>query len=124
MTEDMSHYRDDTPWGPFISKHYVGLTVSRGDIIAAAVVFGLTHIFALTAAYLGYHQTKACRKPWRCAYIWMIWLEMAACLALSMECFFFLLRFMGPSFYFYMSICRSFSFCYDSEPCSAEILTN
>lgn len=105
--EDMGHYRNDTPWGPFISNNYVRLPVSRGDIIAAAIVFGLANFFALVAVYLGYGQTKACRKPWRSAYIWMIWLELAACVVISIQCLLFLLRLIRPSFYFYMSICAS-----------------
>jgi hypothetical protein len=100
----MGDSRDGKPWGPFISKNYVSPPMSRGDLIAAAIVFALTHLFAMFAAYLGYGQTKACQRPWRCVYIWMIWLELAANVALSMECLFFLLKFLQPSFYFYISI--------------------
>ena len=92
------------PWGPFISDDYVLLSVTRTDIIIAGAVFALANIFALFGAYVATRQTMASQRPLKNAYIWMIWLELAASVVIGIECLLFLLRIIRPSFYFYMSI--------------------
>jgi len=99
-----SHY---TVWGPFIPDDYHLLRITRADIITAGVAFGLASFFALCAAYIAIGQTRSCRQPWRSAYVWMIWLELAASVAIAIECLLYLLRIIRPSFYLFMSICKS-----------------
>jgi hypothetical protein len=95
-----------TAWGPFIRDDYYIQPVSYRDLIVAGTVFGLANIFAVSAAYIASRQTRACRKPWRSAYIWMIWLELAASVVIGIECLLYLLKVIRPSFWFYMSICK------------------
>lgn len=93
-----------TAWGPFVRDNYTPILVTRTDIALAAAAFGLANFFAITAAFIGVRQTKSCRRPRTSAYIWMIWLEIAASVAISIECLLYLLRIIRPSFYFFMSV--------------------
>ncbi|KAH7551079.1 hypothetical protein BM1_09953 [Bipolaris maydis] len=70
-------------WGPFIPDNYVIDPVSRSDIILAGTAFAIANIFGISAVFIGFRQTRASRKPWRNAYIWMIWLELAASVVLA-----------------------------------------
>lgn len=96
-----------TAWGPFIPDDYYIQPVTYRAIIVAGIVFGLANIFAISAACIAFKQTRICRKPWRSAYIWMIWLELAASFVIAIECLLYLLKVIRPSFWFYMSICKS-----------------
>ncbi|KAF2622831.1 hypothetical protein BU25DRAFT_302960, partial [Macroventuria anomochaeta] len=98
-----------TGWGPFIRDDYYIQPVTEGAIIVASLVFGLANFFAITAAYIAYRQTRACRNPLRSAYIWMIWLELAASFVIAIECLLYLLKAIRPSFWFYMSILLNWS---------------
>ncbi|KAH7113240.1 hypothetical protein B0J11DRAFT_146022 [Dendryphion nanum] len=91
-------------WGPFISDKYVIAPITEIDIIVGGVIFGLSMVFAILATYIGILQTRSIRRPFRSAYVWMIWLEIAACIAIAIECLFYLLKVLRPSFYFYMSM--------------------
>jgi hypothetical protein len=61
--------------------------------------------FAISAAYLAVQQTRNSRRPWKSVYVWMIWIELVACIIIALECLLFLLYAIQPSFYFFMSIC-------------------
>ncbi|KAJ4984244.1 hypothetical protein SVAN01_10285 [Stagonosporopsis vannaccii] len=98
-----------TAWGPFIRDDYYIQPVTYRAISVAGVVFGLACIFAITAAIIAIRQTKACRNPWKSAYIWMVWLEIAASLVIAIECLLYLLKVIRPSFWFYMSILLNWS---------------
>ncbi|KAF9701192.1 hypothetical protein EKO04_001073 [Ascochyta lentis] len=98
-----------TAWGPFIRDDYLVQPVTYRDIIVAGFVFGLANLFAVSGAYIAFRQTRSCRAPWRSAYIWMIWLELAASFVISVECLLYLLKVIRPSFWFYMSILLSWS---------------
>ncbi|KAJ4359161.1 hypothetical protein N0V95_002413 [Ascochyta clinopodiicola] len=98
-----------TAWGPFIRDDYYIQPVTYRDIIVASLVFGLANLFAISAAYIAFRQTRSCRDPWRSAYIWMIWLELAASFVIAVECLLYLLKVIRPSFWFYMSILLSWS---------------
>lgn len=93
-----------TAWGPFINDDYYIQPVTYRAMTVAGVVFGLANLFAVLAAYIAFRQTKACRAPLRSAYIWMIWLELAASFVIAVECLLYLLKVIRPSFWFYMSI--------------------
>jgi hypothetical protein len=93
-----------TAWGPFIRDDYYIQPVTYRTITFAGLVFGLANIFAISAAYIAFIQTMACRRPWKSAYIWMIWLELAASFVIAVECLLYLLKVIRPSFWFYMSI--------------------
>jgi len=96
-----------TSWGPFINHDtYVIQGVSREDIITTGVAYAIVSAFAVSTAYVGYKQTKRTRQPWKSAYIWMVWLEWAACVSIATESLLYILRVIRPSFYFYMSLCR------------------
>lgn len=62
--------------------------------------------FALMAVYLAVKQTKSSRRPLKSVYVWMIWIELVACVIIAFECLLYLLYVIRPSFYFYMSICK------------------
>jgi hypothetical protein len=97
-----------TSWGPFIDHDkYKIQSVSRSDLITAGAAFAFCVIFAISAAYVGYKQTRRSRQPWTSAYIWMVWLEWSASVVLAIECLLFLLRVIRPSFYFFLSIRKS-----------------
>jgi hypothetical protein len=99
------HDPDFTSWGPFI-QHDTFLTqpVSRTDVIIAGVTFGIICVFACSAAYVGVVQTRKSQQPWKSAYLWMIWLEWAACIVIGVEAILYLLKVIRPSFYFFMSL--------------------
>ena len=104
-----------TGWGPFIHEDYYIQPVTYKAIITAGLVFGLANLFAILAAYIAFKQTRACRNPLRSVYIWMIWLELAASFVIAIECLLYLLKVIRPSFWFYMSICKSLAFVLDDE---------
>ncbi|KAF2655674.1 hypothetical protein K491DRAFT_598406 [Lophiostoma macrostomum CBS 122681] len=112
---------DSRAGGPFISENYQRLPISRLDIIFASIIFGLTILFAGPATYIGARQTRACRRPLNSVYIWMIWLEIAACLAIAFQCLFFLLNLIRPSFYFYFFILVCWSI---QVQCLLQIIVN
>jgi hypothetical protein len=91
-------------WGPFVRDNYEILRVTRTDLVVAGIAFALANLFGLTAAFIAVRHTKASRQPWRSTYIWMIWLELAASVALSVICLLYLLRIIQPSFYFFMGV--------------------
>ncbi|CAI6310060.1 unnamed protein product [Periconia digitata] len=93
-----------TAWGPFIRQPYVIQPTTRTDLIVAGIVFGLAMFFAIIATYSGIQQTKASRNSPRSAYIWMIWIELVACIIIAILCLLYLLECIRPSFYFYMGI--------------------
>ncbi|PSN72490.1 hypothetical protein BS50DRAFT_630515 [Corynespora cassiicola Philippines] len=101
-------YRPDPnfrAWGPFINPDtYIIQPVTRTDLIVAGTIFGLSMSFAILAACLGIKQTLSARRPAKSVYVWMIWLELAACVVIAFECLLYLLQVIEPSFYFYMSI--------------------
>jgi hypothetical protein len=94
-------------WGPFVRDNYRVLRVTRADLIIAGVAFALANTFALSATIIAIRQTRGYRRPWRNAYIWMIWFEIAASVVLAVESLLYLLRVIRPSFYFFMSIRKS-----------------
>ena len=103
-----AYIRDDSnfkAWGPFIEDDYVIQHVTKTDIVVGGTIFGLSMAFAMLATYIGILQTRSIRRPLRSAYVWMIWLELAACVAIAFQCILYLLKVIRPSFYFYMSIC-------------------
>lgn len=104
---DPERYARLKPFGPFIDPQTFEIqpTTVR-SLIIATVVFGLAIFFATTAAITAVRHTKAARDPWRSAYIWMIWTELVACIAIAVECLLYLLYVIRPSFYFFMSICK------------------
>ncbi|KAF2823001.1 hypothetical protein CC86DRAFT_299984 [Ophiobolus disseminans] len=94
-----------TAFGPFVnSDTYLVPAVNRGDSITGGVVFGIVIAFAISTAYIGFRQTKRSRQPWKSAYIWMIWLEWTACVAIATVCLLFIYRIIRPSFYFFMGL--------------------
>jgi hypothetical protein len=107
-----------TAWGPFVRDNYKILRTTQADIIVAGTVLGLANLFALSAAFIAVRQTRISRRPWRSAYIWMIWLELIASVVLSIICMLFLLRKIRPSFYFYMGICNALLGYSDSDVAS------
>lgn len=92
------------PWGPFIGSEFEILQVTRVDIAIASAAFCLACIFAISAAYIAISQSRRSSKPWRCTYLWMVWLEWGASVVIAVECLLYLLRYIRPSFYFFMSI--------------------
>ena len=95
-----------TAWGPFVRDNYKTLRVTQSDIIIAGTVSGPANLFGIPAGFIAVRHTRISRRPWRSAYIWMIWLEIAASVAISVICLLFLLRIIRPSFYFYMGVCK------------------
>ncbi|KAF3045869.1 hypothetical protein E8E12_002027 [Didymella heteroderae] len=107
MTGNSKEFKDDptfVPWGPFVPPHFVNEPISRTDIITASVVWGLTLVATLSATYLGYGQTRNSRSPLRSAYVWMIWIELAVCFAMGLECFLHMLKVIRPSFALYFTL--------------------
>jgi hypothetical protein len=106
MGEEIAPPQGFAAWGPFVRENYRPIHVTRADLAVAAVAFGLASFFAITAAFIAFRQSRACRRPRTSIYIWMIWLEIAASVALAIECLLYLLRIIRPSFYFFMSVCK------------------
>jgi hypothetical protein len=105
MTERQPH-PGYTAWGPFVSDDYYIQPLSRRANIISGIIFGVAMLLALLAGYYAVYQTKASRIPAKSPYIWMIWLELVACVALAIECFCYLHMVIRPSFYFFMSVCK------------------
>lgn len=98
-----------TAWGPFIRDDYYIQPVTYRAITVAGIVFGLANLFGISAVFIAFRQTRACRYPLKSAYIWMIWLEIAASFVIAIECLLYLLKVIRPSFWFYMSILLNWS---------------
>lgn len=104
MAGSSSEFHNDPnfkPWGPFVSPTFISEPISRTDIITASVVWGLTVLAAITAGFLAYGQTKSSRSPLRSPYVCMMWIELAVCFAMGIECYLHMLKFIRPS----MSLC-------------------
>lgn len=86
-------------WGPFISPNYHNEPITRSDIIIASTVWALTLVNIIIACFLAVKQTKESRAPLQSIYIWMIWMEMAVCFVMGLECYLHLLKFISPSMY-------------------------
>ncbi|OCL11093.1 hypothetical protein AOQ84DRAFT_387077 [Glonium stellatum] len=91
-------------WGPFIGKDFTNQPVNVSDIVIASVIWFLTLVCVAIACWLAYRQTKSSRFPLRSVYVWLIWLELLASLLMGIECFLHLLKYIKPSFVFYLSI--------------------
>jgi biotin transporter BioY len=63
---------------------------SSGDYQVAACAAGFTIGFGFLTTVRAIHQTKANRNPWKSAYIYMIWGEILANLALGVLCWLWL----------------------------------
>lgn len=116
-----------TAWGPFIRDDYYIQPVTYRAITVAGLVFGLANIFAISAAFIAFKQTRACRRPLKSAYIWMVWLELAASFVIAIECLLYLLKIIRPSFWFYMSICIPSRICKTTliaDDCSIELVNS
>ncbi|KAJ8117044.1 hypothetical protein OPT61_g1669 [Boeremia exigua] len=98
-----------TAWGPFVRDDYYIQPVTYRAITVASIVFGLASLFGISAVTIAFRQTRACRYPLKSAYIWMIWLEIAASFVIAVECLLYLLKVIRPSFWFYMSILLNWS---------------
>jgi hypothetical protein len=85
------------PWGPFIPKRYRNEPITRGDVIIASIVWGLTCLATIQAIYLAWGQTKASRSPLRSIYVWLIWIELIVSFIMGIECFLHLLKVIRPS---------------------------
>ena len=94
------------PWGPFIGKNFKNEDITRTDVIIVSVVWFLTLVNAGVAIWLGYKQSTSSRSPLRSVYVWMIWLELLASFTMGLECFLHVLKFIRPSFAFYVTICK------------------
>lgn len=86
-----------------VPPYYHLQNVSTNDIIVASLAFGFTLGFgtlttwhAAKQTWLAYRNTG--QKVLRNVYIWMIWGEMAVCLAFAIICFLYLRRIIMPSF--------------------------
>lgn len=88
---------DFSPWGPFVGKYFKNDPITYTDITISSVVWGLTLVNLLIAAWLGYKQCHSSRSPLKSMYIWMIWLEMGASFIMGLECFLFVLKYIRPS---------------------------
>lgn len=97
MTNEFRNVPSFQPWGPLISPTYENEAITTGDIIIAAIVFGLTLANAVVAVWLAWGQSKASRSPLRSVYVWMIWLELVISFVMSIECFLHLLKIIRPS---------------------------
>jgi hypothetical protein len=107
MDEEIAPPQGFVAWGPFVRDNYQAWRVTRADLIIAGIAFDLASFFAHSATCIAITQTIGCGRPWRSAYIWMIWLELAASVMLAIECLLYLLRVVRPSFYFFMSTYKS-----------------
>ncbi|KAF2440021.1 hypothetical protein P171DRAFT_324955, partial [Karstenula rhodostoma CBS 690.94] len=92
-------------FGPFLDPDtFEIMPTTYRAIIVAGIVFGLSMAFAISAAYLAVQQTRNSRRPLKSIYIWMIWIELVACIIIAIECLLYLLYIVPPSFYFFMSL--------------------
>ena len=94
-----------TAWGPFIRDNYYIQPLSYRANIISATVFTAAMLLAILAGYLAIFQTKAARTPLKSFYIWMIWLELIACVIIAVVCLCYLHKAIRPSFYLFMGIC-------------------
>jgi hypothetical protein len=93
-------FRDNpsfVPWGPFISPNYKTEAITKGDIVVASVVWGLTLVNVVVAIYQAWKQSRVSRSPLRSVYVWMIWLELVVSFVMGLECWLHLLKIIPPS---------------------------
>jgi hypothetical protein len=85
------------PWGPLISPNYKSENITKGDVIVASTVWGLTLVNVVIAIYLAYRQSVVSRSPLRSVYVWMIWLELVVSFVMGLECFMHIMKVIPPS---------------------------
>ncbi|EOD51396.1 hypothetical protein UCRNP2_1819 [Neofusicoccum parvum UCRNP2] len=92
-----------------LSPHFELEPVTQDDMNLASLTWGFTLGFGLLTTWTAMKQTYSAydRHGWRKLnnpYIWMIWLEIAVCLAFSIICWMYLRGAIPPSFAFYFCI--------------------
>jgi len=97
VVEEFKHDPSFVAWGPFVPAGFRNESITQGDIIIASIVWGLTCLSAIQALYLAWGQTTASRSPLRSIYVWLIWIELAVCSIMGLECYLHLLKFIKPS---------------------------
>jgi predicted membrane channel-forming protein YqfA (hemolysin III family) len=90
---------NDTPGpiGPFIPDHYVVQPIYTVDKAIASGVGGFTLIIGGWCSWQAWKQTKRARSPRTSAYVWMLWIEIAVSLGISIETWLFSMTFIPPS---------------------------
>lgn len=92
-----------------LSPHFKLEPVTQEDMNLASLTWGFTLGFGLLTTWTAIKQTYQAysKHGWRKLnnpYIWMIWLEIAVCLAFSIICWMYLRGVIPPSFAFYFCI--------------------
>ncbi|KAK6002746.1 hypothetical protein QM012_001496 [Aureobasidium pullulans] len=91
----------------FLSDNYVLQKVTLDDLTIASLCWGFTLGFGFLTTWKALKQTTAMYRRYgrlNNAYVWMIWAEIAVCLAFSIICWLYLRGILAPSFAFYFSI--------------------
>ncbi len=70
---------------------------SKGDIQLASLAAGFTLGFGFLTVWQAIKQTQRNKRPWRSAYVYMIWGEIAANLAIGIIGWIFLDGIISPT---------------------------
>jgi hypothetical protein len=97
MNQEFTDNPSFVPWGPFISPNYKSEPITKGDVVVASTVWGLTLVNVLVAIYQAWKQSRVSRSPLRSVYVWMIWLELVVSFVMGLECWLHILKVIPPS---------------------------
>ncbi|KAH8594755.1 hypothetical protein B0O99DRAFT_687533 [Bisporella sp. PMI_857] len=92
-----------------LSPNYVPIETTQDDLIIASIAWGWTLGFGFLTTWTALKQTTQIYGRYGASkinspYVWMIWAEIAVCLAFGIICYLHLLGQLPPSFAFYFSI--------------------
>ncbi|KAF7558833.1 hypothetical protein G7046_g5332 [Stylonectria norvegica] len=92
-----------------VSPNFVLQEVTQNDLIVASLAWGFTLGFGWLTVWTAMKQSaqvyqRRGRRVFRNTYAWMIWGEIAVCLAFAIICYLHLLGVIQPSFAFYFAI--------------------
>ncbi|THZ36890.1 hypothetical protein D6C90_06870 [Aureobasidium pullulans] len=93
----------------FLSDDFRLQEVTRDDLTIASICWGFTLGFGFLTTWKALKQSSAMYQRYGLrrlsnAYVWMIWSEIAVCLAFSVVCWLYLRGIIAPSFAFYFSV--------------------
>ncbi|KAI4816159.1 hypothetical protein E4T45_10607, partial [Aureobasidium sp. EXF-8846] len=93
----------------FLSDSFELQEVTRDDLTIASLCWGFTLGFGFLTTWKAMKQSTAMYNRYGFrrlsnAYLWMIWAEIAVCLAFSIACWLYIRGIIAPSFGFYFSI--------------------
>ncbi len=85
------------PIGPFVGSDFVIYPSSYTIFVLSWTLWAISIVLGGFCAWEAWRQTREIQNPSKHAFVWMIWLELAASIAISIQSWLVLLKFVHIS---------------------------